>query len=315
MKHNNVTITGSGSYLPVGVRSNTSISNNANTTPKWIEENLGIFERRTIGEGEYPSDMAYEATIKALENANITKEDLDMIIVVTSSPEIISPSIACVLNNKLGLKKNIPSFDMNAVCAGFVYAVSIASPLVSIGMYKNILIVATEAYSRITDWGHRNSVFFGDGAGAVVLGHSEGGWISSELSANGKDTGLTGFSLKHGENYITNPKEVWDKAVDVLPKSIRKILHQNNTDVSEIDSFIPHQASINMLKHICDEVGLPKDKLKTVMGKYGNIAGASIPIVLDEIRRSGDLQYGSKVLLSAIGSGWVWGSILMNYEK
>jgi 3-oxoacyl-[acyl-carrier-protein] synthase-3 len=315
MKYNNVTILGTGSHLPDKVRTNKSISDSADTTPEWIESKLGIFERRVIDDGEYPSDMAYQASIKALEDANISKEDLDMIIVVTSSPEQISPSTACVLNNKLGIKKNVPSFDMNAVCAGFVYALSIASPLISTGMYKNILIVATEAYSRITDWEHRNSVFFGDGAGAVVLGHSENGWISSELSANGNNTGLTGFSLKHGEKYTTNPKEVWDQAVTVLPKSIKSILTQNNTDVSEIDAFIPHQASINMLKHICNEVELPTDKLKTVMGKYGNIAGASIPIVLDEIRKSGDLQYGSKVLLSAIGSGWAWGSILMNYEK
>ena len=139
MKYNNVTITGTGSYLPKGKRTNQSIADGANTTPEWIEEHLGIFERRVIGDDEYPSDMAYESTIRALEDANLTKEDLDMIIVVTSSPEQISPSTACILNNKLGLTKDIPSFDINAVCAGFVYGVSIASPLISTGTYKNIV--------------------------------------------------------------------------------------------------------------------------------------------------------------------------------
>jgi 3-oxoacyl-[acyl-carrier-protein] synthase-3 len=315
MKYDNVTITGIGSYLPEGKRTNQSIADGTNTTPEWIEERLGIFERRVIGDDEYPSDMAYESTIRALEDANLTKEDLDMIIVVTSSPEQISPSTACILNNKLGLTKDIPSFDINAVCAGFVYGMSIASPLISTGTYKNILIVATEAYSRITDWSHRNSVFFGDGSGAVILSHSEEGSITCEISANGKDTGMTGFSLKHGEKYLTNPSEVWEQAVTVLPKSIKNILDNSNTDISDIDMFIPHQASINMLKHISEDVGLPVEKLKTVMGKYGNIAGASIPIVLDEIKKCGGLQYGNKILMSAIGSGWAWGSVILDYKK
>lgn len=315
MRYNNVTIAGTGSYLPDKIRTNQSIADGADTTPEWIEERLGIFERRVIGDGEYPSDMAYESTIRALEDANISKEDLDMIIVVTSSPEQISPSTACILNNKLGMVRDIPSFDINAVCAGFVYGVSIASPLISTGTYKNILIVATEAYSRITDWGHRNSVFFGDGSGAVILSHSDKGSITCEISANGKDTGMTGFSLKHGEKYLTNPSEVWEQAVTVLPKSINGILNTCGMDVSDVDMFIPHQASINMLKHIAEDVGLPVDKLKTVMEKYGNIAGASIPIVLDEVKKSEGLQYGDKILMSAIGSGWAWGSIIMDYKK
>ena len=126
---------------------------------------------------------------------------------------------------------------------------------------------------------------------------------------------MTGFSLKHGEKYLTNPSEVWEQAVTVLPKSIKNILDNSNTDISDIDMFIPHQASINMLKHISEDVGLPVEKLKTVMGKYGNIAGASIPIVLDEIKKCGGLQYGNKILMSAIGSGWAWGSVILDYKK
>lgn len=315
MKHKNVRISGTGSYLPTQVVTNEKLAMGIETSAEWIKDKLGISERRVVGYDEKPSDMAYNATIKALKNANLDKEDLDMIIVVTSSPEQISPSTACILNNKLNIKKNVPSFDINAVCAGFVYGISIAAPLISSGGYKNILIVASEAYSSITDYTHRNAVFFGDGAGAVILSSSENGWISSELSANGNGSGLTGFSLKHGEKYTTIPKQVWDQAVSVLPESIESILKTNNVSVDDIDLFIPHQASINMLNVIAEKVNLPKDKLKTVMNKYGNIAGASIPIVLDELNQNGELKEGSTILMSAIGSGWAWGSVLMNFEK
>lgn len=315
MRFNNVTIRGTGSYVPTDIISNEELADGINTTPEWIKDKLGISERRQMDYRDNPSDMAYRATIKALANAHLNKEDLDMIIVVTSSPEQISPSTACILNNKLELEKNVPSFDVNAVCAGFVYGISIAAPLISSGAYKNILIVASEGYSKITDYMHRNAVFFGDGAGAVILSSSEKGWISSELSANGKGSGLTGFSLKHGEKYTTIPKQVWDQAVDVLPKSIESILKTNDVSVDDIDLFIPHQASINMLNVIADKVNLPKSKLKTVMNKYGNIAGASIPIVLDELNQSGELVEGSTILMSAIGSGWAWGSVLINFEK
>lgn len=314
MKYNNVTIKGTGSYLPPTVVPNSTIAESADTSDEWMKERLGIHERRSA-EDETPSDMGLKAALFAMEDANIVKEDLDMIIVVTSSPEQLSPSTACILNNKLGLERDVPSFDINAVCAGFVYALSIASPLISTGTYKNILIVATEAYSKITDWSHRNSVFFGDGAGAVVLGHSDKGWISSELFANGRGSGMTGFSLKHGEKYTTVPREVWEQAVSVLPKSIESILGVNEMLVDDVDLFIPHQASINMLKLIAEKVGLPTEKLKTVMNKYGNIAGASIPIVLDEVNRDGELKDDSTVLMSAIGSGWAWGSVLINFEK
>jgi 3-oxoacyl-[acyl-carrier-protein] synthase III len=315
MKFNNITIKGTGSYLPSKRISNEELVKNIDTTADWIKDKLGISERRHMDILENPSDMAYNATIKALANANLDKEDLDMIIVVTSSSEQLSPSTACILNNKLELKKNVPSFDVNAVCAGFVYGITLAASLISSGAYKNILIVATEGYSKITDFNHRNSVFFGDGAGAIILSSSDKGWISSELSANGKGTGLTGFSLKHGEKYTTVPKQVWDQAVDVLPKSIESILRTNEMSVNDIDLFIPHQASINMLNLIAEKVNLSKDKLKTVMNKYGNIAGASIPIVLDELNQSGELTEGSTILLSAIGSGWAWGSVLIKSEK
>jgi 3-oxoacyl-[acyl-carrier-protein] synthase-3 len=251
----------------------------------------------------------------ALENAKIDKEDIDLIIVATSSPEKISPATSCIINNKLNLKKNIPSFDINAVCSGFLYAISISSNLISSGAYKNILIIATECYSKITDWNDKHSVFFGDGAGAVVLSKSKNGWISGILEANGKDTGMTGFVLPKNDSFKMNGKEVWNQAVKVLPESINKVLTNSNISINEIKMLVPHQPSINILKIVANEINLPFNKVKTVMDKYANIAGASIPIALDEAIKNKEIVYGDKLLLSAIGSGWTWGTLIMNYEE
>jgi len=238
-----------------------------------------------------------------------------MIIVATSSGEKTSPSTACIIHNKLAPQHNIPAFDVNAVCAGFVYALSLAGSLINSKTYKNILVIGTEVYSKITDWKDRNCVFFGDGAGAVVISNSNKGWMSVELNANGGGTGMTGFTLKPGQTYKTNPKEVWNQAVSVLPNSITSILNSNGLSVDDIDHFVPHQASINMLKLIADKVDLPHTKLRTVMDKYANIAGAFIPIVLDDIKHQGMLNKGNKLLLTAIGSGWAWGSVILNYDE
>jgi 3-oxoacyl-[acyl-carrier-protein] synthase-3 len=313
MKFSNVKIKGSSSYLPDTILTNEIIESRVDTTSEWIKQKLGIDERRIV-DWELPSDMGYKVALKALADAGIDKEDLDLIIVATSSPEKISPSTACIIHNKLGIKKDVPSFDINAVCSGFIYALTIGATFISSGMYKNVLVIATEAYSKITNWNHKHSVFFGDGAGAVVLGQSNKGWLYSELLANGNGTGMTGFNLNPGETFNMIGKEVWDQAVKVLPPSIKSVLEKTETNVSDIKMLVPHQPSINILKIVAGEVGLPMDKVKTVMHKYANIAGASIPIALDEAIKSGEIVKGDKILLTAIGSGWAWGSILVNNE-
>lgn len=314
MRYNNVGIKGIGAFLPSSIKTASDIEQNAPTSGEWMYNKLGIRERRTAL-NQTPSDLGVKAALEAIKNAGLTKEDIDMIIVATSSGEKTSPSTACIIHNKLNLNKNTPSFDVNAVCAGFVYALSIACPLITTKTYKNILVIGTETYSKITNWEHRNCVFFGDGAGAVVIGESNKGWMSVELNANGQGTGMTGFSLDPGGTYVTNPKEVWDQAVTVLPLSIKQILSNNNLSPRDIDHFVPHQASINMLKLIAQEVGLEEGKLKTVMEKYANIAGASIPIVLDDINKQNLIKPKHKLLLTAIGSGWAWGSVIINYEN
>lgn len=313
MRFNNVGIKGSGIFLPESILGNKDIEI-GNTTKEWIKEKLGIDNRRISSDTETPSVIGYRAAINALKDANLDKQDLDLIIVATSSPEKISPSTACIIHNKLNISKDVPAFDINAVCSGFVYAMTIGASFISSGLYKNILVIGTETYSKITDWEDRSRVFFGDGAGAVVLGVADRGWISSELSANGNGTGMTGFYLEPGKKFIMNGKEVWDQAVKVLPTSIKSILEKNNTDVSEISLLVPHQPSINILKIVANEVGLPMEKVKTVMDKYANIAGASVPIAFHEAKKEGQIKKGDKIIFTAIGSGWTWGSILINYE-
>lgn len=315
MRNNNVTIIGTGSYLPKKIVTNEMLCENIDSTPEWIERKLGIKERRIAGEGESTADMAYYAAIEAMKSSKVDKEELDLIIVVTSSPDQISPSTACVVHNKLNIKKDVPAFDINAVCAGFVYAMSFASTLINNGTYKKILIIASESYSTHTNYNDRHCVFFGDGAGAVVLGESEKGWMVSEIKSNGKGTGMTGFKMPLDNPFIQRGKEVWEQATKVLPESIKSVLNKSSIKVDEINLIVPHQPSINILKLVAKDVGVSMDKIKTVMDKYGNIAGASIPIALHDAFQSNEIKLGDKIILTAVGSGWAWGSIVINYEK
>lgn len=314
MKYNNVGILGIGSYLPPKIITNQNIVERINTTHTWIYSKLGINERRVVLD-ELPSDMGFYSAQKALESANLTINDIDLIVVATSSPEKISPSTACIIHNKFNINKDIPAFDINAVCSGFVYAVNLVSPLISFGVYKNVLIIATEAYSKITNWDDQHSVFFGDGSGAIVLGSTEEGWVYCESSANGKDTGMTGFNLPIGGPFIMKGKEVWNQAVTTIPKSIKSILKTSNIDINDIDMVIPHQPSINILKTIAEDLGIPMSKVKTVMDKYANIAGASIPIALDDAYKNKEIKRGDTVILTAIGAGWTWGSTILKWVK
>lgn len=314
MRNNNVTIIGTGSYLPLKRVTNEELCEIIDTTPSWIEEKLGVKERR-MANSISTSRMAYFAALAALDDARVNKEELDLIIVITSSPDQISPSTASVVHRRLNIIKDVPSFDINAVCAGFVYAISIASTLISAGAYKKILIVASEAYSRHTDFDDRHCVFFGDGAGAVVLGESHDGWMVSNISSNGSGTGMTGFHMPLNGPFIQKGREVWEQAIKVLPASIKEVLEEAGIEASEVDLLVPHQPSINILKYVAKELGMSMDKVKTVMHKYGNIAGASIPIALDEAIKLKEIVHGHKIVLSAVGAGWAWGSVLINYDK
>jgi 3-oxoacyl-[acyl-carrier-protein] synthase-3 len=314
MRYNNVGILGTGSYLPPKIITNQKIEKTIDTTHEWINNKLGINERRVV-DGELPSDIGYKSALKALESANLTINDIDLIIVATSSPEQISPSTACIIHNKFNIEKNIPAFDINAVCPGFVYAVNLVAPLISFGVYKNVLIIATEVYSKVTNWNDQHCVFFGDGAGAVIIGSSSEGWISCENSANGKDTGMTGFNLPIGGPFIMKGKEVWDQAIKVIPESVKNILKISNVDINDVKMVVPHQPSINILKIIAEDLKIPMSKVKTVMDKYANIAGASVPIALDDAVKNNEINKDDIIILTAIGSGWTWGSTILKWVK
>lgn len=313
MRYYNVGIKGVGSYLPSKIVSNHEIEKHVNTTHEWIKNKLGIDERRVAD--ELPSEMGFKAAIKALDSANLKIDDIDLIIVATSSPEKISPSTACTIHSKFNITKNIPAFDINAVCSGFVYAINLMIPLISFGVHKNVLIIATEAYSTVTNWNDQHCVFFGDGAGAIVLSHSTGGWMSYESSANGADTGMTGFNLPIGGPFVMRGPEVWNQAIKVLPMSIKNVLEKSEIDVCDVNMIIPHQPSINILKIIAEEVGVPFEKVKTVMNKYANIAGASIPIALDDAIENNQIKTGDIIVFTAIGAGWAWGSTVLKWIK
>lgn len=305
-----VKIQGIGSYVPERVLTNKDLHDLYGTNETWPEHYLGIKERRWVVD-ELASDLGYKAALDAIQNAKIDSGDIDLMIVATSSPDKISPSTACIIADKLHI--DCPCFDINSVCTGFLYGLNIAAPLIEAKAYKNILLVATETYSRITDIGSRDSVYFGDGAGAVVLTSSETGWISTEVYSDG--TGKDGFMTSIGSTFVMDGKAVFEAGTSKLPLAINKILNDSQVDINEIDYMVPHQPGIKMLKTISETVGLPFEKVITVMDKYANIAAASIPIALHDAIKLNKIKQGQTILLASVGSGWTWGAGIIKFEN
>lgn len=311
MKLNNIGIIGIGSYVPKKTITNNDIDLlNIGTNSEWTKEKLGIEERRVV-EDELPSDLAYHAAIDAIKDANIDKEDIDLIIVATSSPDRISPSTAIIMAKRLDVKK--PAFDINAVCTGFVYGLQIASTLISTKQYKNILLIGADTYSRITDWERRDCVFFGDGAGAVILSEVDGGWISTDLygDANGKEA----FTCHHSGKFQMDGKAVYEFGTKVLPTTIKTSLEKLNIPKEEIDWIIPHQPGHKVLLKTAELLGVPKEKIVFNMTKFANTAGASIPMALDSLYKQNKIKNGDLLVMPAIGSGWTYGVSILKYIK
>lgn len=310
-KQYGVQITGIGSFVPAQVVTNENLQTWYGADAKWTENHLGIRERRWTASDELTSDLAYEAALKALQSSGLVRTDIDLIIVATSSPDRTSPSTACIVAEKLQV--GCPSFDINAVCTGFLYGLNIAVPLVHCGAYNNILLIAAETYSKITDKQSRDCVYFGDGAGAVILSKSQDGWISTQIYSDGK--GKEAFTTPVGGTFKMDGKAVFETGVANLPLAIEDILAANNIPIDQIAHLIPHQPGIKMLKVVAEKVGLPFDKVVTVMDKYANTAAASIPIALDTLVQSGKLVDGDTILLASIGSGWTWGAGIIKWKK
>ena len=311
MKINNIGIIGIGSYTPNKVITNKYIDSlNVGTNSEWTKEKLGIEERRVV-ENEFPSDLAYFAAINAITDAGIDKEDIDLIIVATSSPDRISPSTAIIMTKKLGIKK--PAFDINAVCTGFVYGLQLASSLINTKQYKNILLIGADAYSRITDWTKRDCVFFGDGAGAVIISEVNNGWISTDLY--GDASGQEAFTCHHSGTFQMDGKSVYDFGTKVLPKTIKKSIEDLGLSKDEIDWIIPHQPGHKVLLKTAEILNFPIEKIVFNMRNFANTAGASIPMALDFLYKQNKIKNGDILVMPAIGSGWTYGVSILKYIK
>jgi 3-oxoacyl-[acyl-carrier-protein] synthase-3 len=310
IKKHSVSIKGIGSYAPSRVLTNKDMSELYGTNEQWPEIYLGIKERHWVVD-ELTSDIGYKAALKALEDANISAKDVDLLILATSSPDKIAPSTACIIAEKLQI--NCPCFDINAVCTGFLYALNIASSLISSGAYKNILLIAAETYSRITDTNNRDCVYFGDGSGAIVLSSSNNGWIGSKIYSD--PTGKDGFMTPINSTFIMNGKAVFEAGSTNLPIAIKEVWSSLNVNIHDVKYLVPHQPSIKMLQSIANSVGIPFEKVVTIMDKYANIAAASIPMALDTIVKQGKVNNGDILTLASVGSGWTWGAGVIKWDK
>jgi 3-oxoacyl-[acyl-carrier-protein] synthase-3 len=280
------------------------------TTDDWIIERTGIKQRHIAEPGETTSSMATKASKDAIKSANISNEDIDLIVVATTTPDMVFPSTACILQNNLKIKA--PAFDVQAACTGFIYAMSIADNYIKTGTCKNVLIVGAEKYSNLLDWSDRSTcVLFGDGAGAVVLSaSSQEGIISSHIHADGQYNDL--LDVKN-EQIRMKGNEVFKVAVNTLSKLVDETLEKNNMDKSDIDWLVPHQANLRIIKAAAKKLSLPLEQVVVTVDNHANTSAASIPLALNEAVKDGRIKNDQVILLEAFGSGFTWGSVLLRY--
>ena len=312
-------VIGTGGYLPEKVLTNHDLERMVDTSDEWIRTRTGIMERHIAAEDEMPSDLALKASRSAMNAGGVLPGDIDLIIVATTTPDMIFPSTACILQHKLGVRDG-PAFDMQAVCSGFIYALATADMYIRAGKARTALVVGTEVYSRILDWTDRSTcVLFGDGAGAVVLTRSdEPGIISSHLHADGSYSGilaapghLCGGKAKGNPFVIMEGSTVFKFAVKVLEEVVYEALVENNLQISDIDWLIPHQANIRIILSTAKKLGLPMEKVIVTLEGQGNTSAASIPLALDIAVRDKRIKPGQNILLEGVGGGFTWGAVLM----
>lgn len=313
-------ITGTGSYLPARILTNAELESMVDTTDEWIFARTGIRERHIAATNEFTSNLGVAAAKKAIEAANIDPQQIDLILVATTTPDRVFPSTACLIQNQLGIKNNCPAFDVQAVCSGFVYALAVADSMIKSGAVKTALVIGAETMSRITDWTDRsNCILWGDGAGAVVLQAShEAGIISTHLHADGSYEKLlnvpTGVSNQEGGRTMKmEGNAVFKMAVNTLDQIVDETLVANGLQKSDIDWLVPHQANIRILQATAKKLDMSLDKVVVTVDKHGNTSAASIPLALDVAVRDGRIQRGNVILMEAFGGGFTWGSALIKY--
>ena len=311
----NIKIAGTGSYTPERIVTSAELASKIGTDVDWIYQNLGILERRIAAPNQYSSDLAAAAAQRAIESAGIDKNQVNLIIVATATPDRQAPSTACIIQEKLGITNRCPAFDLNAVCSGFLYAMTLGFQLIQSGAYTNVLVVGVDTFSKITDWSRRDCVFFGDGAGAVVLqaAPADDTFFSSVLFADGK--GKDCFTVYPEDSSFTmDGKAVYQTGTEVLPAAIREVLSQNSLSVDDISVIIPHQPSIRVLKKTAELLGIPFEKIKTNMDRFANTASATVPLLLDQVNRAGEIKSKDTVVFAAVGSGWTWGAAVYKWQ-
>lgn len=317
----NSRITGTGSYLPEKILSNADLETMVDTSDEWIVARTGIRQRHIAAENQVTSDLALIAATRAIASAGLAPADIDLLIVATTTPDIVFPSTACILQAKLGIH-GCPAFDVQAVCSGFVYAVSIANMFIQSGQAKNALVVGAEMYSRILDWSDRTTcVLFGDGAGAVVLSQSvEPGILATKLHADGSYSDkLSVPGWVCGGKTIGTPfvhmdgGSVFKFAVRVFEEVAHEVLREAGMTVADIDWFIPHQANVRIMEATARKLKLPLERVISTVDHHGNTSAASIPLALDEAVIAGKIQRGDNLLLEGVGGGFTWGGVLLRY--
>jgi 3-oxoacyl-[acyl-carrier-protein] synthase III len=314
-------IIGTGSYLPERVVTNQELQSRIETSDEWIVSRTGIEARHVAADGELTSDLALHAARAAMESAGVTADDIDLIIVATTTPDMIFPSTACLLQAKLGVKSGA-AFDVQAVCTGFIYALATADKFVASGAHKCALVIGAEVFSRLLDWNDRRTcVLFGDGAGAVVVKPSDApGIYSSHLHSDGSYSHILRVAGGIAEGQIRgNPylemdgQAVFRLAVRVLDECSREALEHNGFKGTDLDWFVPHQANLRIINATADKMGVPRERVVTTVARHGNTSAASVPLALDKAVRDGRIQPGHLVLLEGVGGGMTWGSVLLRF--
>jgi 3-oxoacyl-[acyl-carrier-protein] synthase-3 len=314
-------ILGTGSYLPAHILTNADLEKLVDTNDQWIVDRTGIRERHIAAEGEFTSDLATRAARAALDVAGLAPDDIDLLLVATTTPDLVFPSTACIVQSKLGMTNGKPAFDLQAVCSGFVYALSVADQFIKTGAAKHVLVIGAETLSRITDWDDRgNCILWGDGAGAVVLGaSSEPGIIATHIHADGRHKELlrttTGASTGTNEPALMRMEgnAVFKMAVNTLDRIVDETLEANGLQKSDIDWLVPHQANIRIISATAKKLGMSMDHVVTTVAEHGNTSAASVPLAFDVAVRDGRIQRGQTVLMEAFGGGFTWGSALLKY--
>ena len=315
-------IAGTGSYLPKRVVTNQELEATVDTTDEWIRTRTGIEQRHIAADDETTSDLAYHASVAAMDAAGVAPHEIDMIVVGTCTPDLVFPNVACLLQERLGIGGG-PAFSVEAACSGFMYAFSVADQFIRTGTVRRALVVGAETMSRIVDWTDRETcVLFGDGAGAVVIEASEEpGTIYSNLGADGKyknmlyaEMGISKKSTEPDASFIRmNGNDVFKMAVRTLESMVDQVIEENDIKQGDIDWFVPHQANLRIINATAKRLKIPMERVVLTVAQHGNTSAASVPMALDTAVRDGRIKRGDLLLLEAFGGGFTWGASLIRY--